>query len=153
MTLEGLLKGINYEIKFFEKTQEGIQFNILKSEVPLRPYKARWRYYTITDSNTKKTILHVGWNKVDKECEFFVANFGHELVEDSVFSEIFNEIAYLHSKQEKNQAATYFYAKKKNIEAHYLYSKHERNKKATYKLISDAIAMNRQLLVPSKMRA
>ncbi|MBP5485755.1 MAG: hypothetical protein J6Y07_03560 [Alphaproteobacteria bacterium] len=152
MTLEELLNGINYEIKFFEKTEEGIQFNIFNPDVQLRPFKARWKYYTITDSNTKKIILHVGWNKVDKECEFFVANFGHKLVEDSVFSEIFNEIAYLHSKQEKNPAVTYFYVKKKRMRAPYLYSKHERSKTVTYKLISDAIAMNRQLLMSSKVR-
>ncbi|MBO7509022.1 MAG: hypothetical protein J6T57_01980 [Alphaproteobacteria bacterium] len=85
--------------------------------------------------------------------EFFVANFGHEDVGDSVFSEIFNEIAYLHSKQEKNRVATYFYARRKNKKAPYLYSKHERNKEKAYKLISDAIAMNRRLFIESKVRA
>jgi hypothetical protein len=153
MTLKELLKGVNYKIEYFEKTQEGITFNILKPEVPITPYKETWKYYRIVDLKTNKLILHIGRNKIEEEYEFFVANFGHELVEDPVFLEIFNEIAYLYSKQEKNRAAAYFYAKQKNNKVPYVYSKHERNKKATYKLISDAVAMNRQLFAQSKVRA
>lgn len=153
MALKELLKGVNYKIERFEETKEGIQFNILKPEMHIRPYKARWGYYRVKDLKTNKLILHIGENKVDDEREFFVPNFGHELVDDSFFSEILNEIAYLYFKQEKNQVATYFYAKRKNKGKPYLYSKHERNKRATYKLISDAMAINRQLFAQSKARA
>ena len=152
MTLEELLKGVNYRINYFEKTQEGITFNILKPGVPITPYKEMWKYYSIVDLKTKKLILHVGKNKIEGDYEFFVANFGHEDVDDSVFSEIFDEIAYLYSKQEKNRAAAYLYAKQGNKKNPYLYSKHERNKNTTYKLISYAMAKNRHLFTQSKVR-
>ncbi|MBO7509023.1 MAG: hypothetical protein J6T57_01985 [Alphaproteobacteria bacterium] len=54
MTLEELLKGVNYKIKYFEKTQKGITFNILKPGTSITPYKETWKYYSIVDLETKK---------------------------------------------------------------------------------------------------